>query len=129
GQVNITFTRGFVSSQAFVDRYEKFGKINTLIPAKAKDGLKFKGTHPKKDEALAWMGFEKRETILDLLYDVIKEKADVRVVAYDLSEPEVVCRFEKLKKKLRIIIDDSKEHGESGSGETQSAKRLKNTAG
>ncbi len=32
GQVNVTFTRGFVSSQAFVDRYEKFGKFNTLIP-------------------------------------------------------------------------------------------------
>src|SRR4030095_14093908 len=95
----------------------------------AKDGLTFKGTHPKKDEALAWMGFETRETILDLLDEAIKEKADVRVVAYDLSEPEVVGRFEKLKKKLRIIIDDSKEHGESGSGETQSAKRLKNSAG
>ena len=26
GQLNVTFTRGFVSSQAFVDRYEKFGR-------------------------------------------------------------------------------------------------------
>ena len=32
GQLNVTFTRGFVSSQAFVDRYEKFGKIDTLLP-------------------------------------------------------------------------------------------------
>ena len=101
GQVNVTFTRGFVSSQAFVDRYEKFGKIKTLLPAKAKDGLTFKATHPKKDEALAWMGFEARETILDLLDQAIKEKAEVRVVAYDLSEPEVVGRFEKLKKTLQ----------------------------
>jgi phosphatidylserine/phosphatidylglycerophosphate/cardiolipin synthase-like enzyme len=129
GQLNVTFTRGFVSSQAFVDRYEKFGKIETLLPKKAKDGLKFKVTHPKKDEALAWMGFEARETILDLLDQAIKEKAEVRVVAYDLSEPEVVGRFAKLKKKLRIIIDDSKEHGEAGSGETQSATRLQKTAG
>jgi phosphatidylserine/phosphatidylglycerophosphate/cardiolipin synthase-like enzyme len=129
GEVNITFTRGFVSSQAFVDRFEKFGKIKTLLPAKAKDGLTFKATHPKKDEALAWMGFEARETILDLLDQAIKEKADVRVVAYDLSEPEVVGRFEKLKKKLRIIVDDSKEHGAADSGETQAATRLKKTAG
>ena len=75
GQLNVTFTRGFVSSQAFVDRYEKFGKINTLIPTKAKDGLTFKATHPKKDEALAWMGFEARETILELLDQAIKEKS------------------------------------------------------
>jgi len=129
GLLNVTFTRGFVSSQAFVDRFEKFGKIKTLIPKEAKDGLTFKATHPKKDEALAWMGFEVRETILDLLDQAIKEKAEVRVVAYDLSEPEVVGRFAKLKKKLRIIIDDSKEHGEADSGETQSATRLKKTAG
>ena len=129
GQINVTFTRGFVSSQAFVDRYDKFGPIKTLIPAKADQGLKFKATHPKKDEALAWMGFEARETILALLDQAIKEKAEVRVVAYDLSEPEVVGRFEKLKKKLRIIIDDSKEHGGKSSGETQSQKRIEKTAG
>lgn len=129
GRLNVTFTRGFVSSQAFVDRYEKFGKIQTLIPAKAKEGLTFKATHPKKDEALAWMGFEARETILDLLDQAIKEKAEVRVVAYDLSEPEIVGRLAKLKKKLRIIIDDSKEHGETDSGESLSAKRLQKTAG
>jgi phosphatidylserine/phosphatidylglycerophosphate/cardiolipin synthase-like enzyme len=129
GQVNVTFTRGFVSSQAFVDKYEKFGPIKTLLPATANAGLTFKATHPKKDEALAWMGFEARETILELLDQARKEKADVRVVAYDLSEPEVVGRLEKLKKKLRIIIDDSAEHGKPGSGETQSATRLTQTAG
>jgi hypothetical protein len=129
GQLNVTFTRGFVSAQAFVDRFEKFGPIATLIPKKAKDGLTFKATHPKKDEALAWMGFEARETILDLLDQAIKEKAEVRVVAYDLSEPEVVGRFAKLKKKLRIIIDDSADHGGPGSGESQSAKRLQKSAG
>ena len=129
GQVNVTFTRGFVSSQAFVDRYEKGGDIKTLLPGAAKAGLKFKPTHPKSAEALAWMGFEARETILDLLDAAIKEKAEVRVIAYDLNEPEVVGRLEKLKKKLRIIIDDSKEHGKAESGESQAAKRLEKSAG
>jgi phosphatidylserine/phosphatidylglycerophosphate/cardiolipin synthase-like enzyme len=129
GQVNVTFTRGFVSSQAFIDKFAKSGPIKTLLPAKAKDGLKFKATHPKKDEALAWMGFEARETLLDLLDQALKEKAEVRVVAYDLSEPEIVGRLKKLKKKLRIIIDDSKDHGEPDSGETQAANMLKKTAG
>lgn len=129
GQLNVTFTRGFVSSQAFVDRYEKFGKLNTLIPAKAENGLKFKATHPKTKEALAWMGFEAREIILDTLDQAIKDKAEVRVVAYDLSEPEVLGRLEKIGKRLKIIIDDSKEHGEAKSGESQSAKRLMASAG
>ncbi|MEO8256123.1 MAG: phospholipase D-like domain-containing protein [Acidobacteriota bacterium] len=129
GQLNVTFTRGFVSSQAFVDRFEKSGRIDTLMPKTAKDGLTFKATHPKKDEALAWMGFEARETILELLDRAIKEKAEVRVVAYDLSEPEVVGRFARLKKQLRIIIDDSAEHGAADSGESQAATRLTRTAG
>ena len=129
GQLNVTFTRGFVSSQAFVDRYEKFGPIKTLLPAKANDGLKFKPTHPKAKEALAWMGFEAREAILDALDQAIRDKAEVRVIAYDLSEPEVVGRLEKIGKRLKIIIDDSKEHGQANSGETQAAKRLAKSAG
>jgi phosphatidylserine/phosphatidylglycerophosphate/cardiolipin synthase-like enzyme len=129
GQLNVTFTRGFVSSQAFVDRYDKFGPIKTLLPANANQGLKFKPTHPKAKEALAWMGFEARETILDTLDQAIKDKADVRVIAYDLSEPEVVGRLEKIGKRLKIIIDDSKDHGAANSGETQAAKRLAKSAG
>ena len=65
------------------------------------------------------MGFEARETILDAARrGDRRQRREVRVVAYDLSEPEVVGRFEKLGKRLRIIIDDSKEHGEADSGET-----------
>jgi phosphatidylserine/phosphatidylglycerophosphate/cardiolipin synthase-like enzyme len=130
GQLNVTFTRGFVSSQAFVDRFEKSGPIKTLLPGKADEGLTFKPTHPDTEKALAWMGFEARETILAVLDEAIKDKqAQVRVIAYDLSEPEVVKRLEKLGKRLKIIIDDSKEHGEPKSGESQAADRLVETAG
>ena len=129
GRVNVTYTRGFVSSQAFVDKFEKSGPIKTLLPATAKAGLTFKPTHPKTKEALEWMGFEARAEILALLDQAITEKAEVRVVAYDLSEPEVVKRLVKLKKRLRIIIDNSADHGETGSGEAQAAKKLVTSAG
>ncbi len=131
GKLNITYTRGFVSSQAFVDRYvtEDHG-MGTLIPATADEGLDFIPTHPEADEALAWMGFEARDAILEVLDEAIKDKnAQVRVVAYDLSEREVVLRFQKLKKRLQIIIDDSSTHGEPDSAETQAAERLKVSAG
>lgn len=125
GQLNVTFTRGFVSSQAFVDRYESAGPISKLLPAKASEGLDFVPTHPKADQALAWMGFEARSAILEVLDQAIADKkAQVRVVAYDLSEPGVVSRLEKLKRRLKIIIDDSKDHGEPESGETEAAERL-----
>lgn len=124
GQLNVCFTRGYVLSQrAFVDRYKTMAK---LLPPNADAGLKFKATHPDAEEALPWMGFEARDVILDLLDEAIADKkAQVRVVAYDLSEPEVVNRLRKLKARLRIIIDDSASHGEAHSGESQAAKLLR----
>jgi len=130
GKLNVTFTRGFVSSQAFVDRYEKAGPIETLVCPKAAGGLTFVATHPKRKEALAWMGFEAREEILTLLDEAIEDKnAKVRVVAYDLNEPEVVSRLVKLGERLKVIIDDSADHGKGRSAENMAAKMLTASAG
>jgi hypothetical protein len=130
GQLNVAYTRGFVSSQAFVDRYESAGEISTLLPAEASEGLTFTPTHPKAQEALAWMGFEARHAILELLDQAIADtKAAVRVVAYDLNEPDVVSRLEQLGPRLKVIIDDDGSHGGADSGETQAEKRLVISAG
>ena len=129
GALNVTFTRGFVSSQAFVDRYQAAGDLSTLLPRKADDGLSFVPTHPDAKAALAWMGFEARHAILEVLDRAIDDKADVFVVAYDLSEPDVVSRLEKIGPRLKVIIDDSGTHGAPHSGETQAAARLSASAG
>src|SRR2546425_2154681 len=130
GKLNVTFTRGFVSSQAFVDRYEKDGEISTLLPEKADDGLRFVPTHKDAADALSWMGFEARGAILEVLDQAIAHKdAQVAVVAYDLSEPDVVGRLEQLGDRLRIVIDDSGSHGGRRSGEAQAATRLRASAG
>jgi len=127
GKLNIAFTRGFVSSQAFVDRYKTVSK---LLPANADSGLTFTPTHPQAAEAFAWMGFEAREAILDALDQAIADKqAHVRVVAYDLNEPEVVDRLKKLGSRLRVIIDDSGSHGQAGSAEDQAEAILVKSAG
>ena len=108
GKLNVTFTRGFVSSQAFVDRYvTDIDGLDTLIPATADEGLDFVPTHPKADEALKWMGFEARSAILEVLDDAIADKtALVRVVSYDLNDPAIVSRLEKLKK---TAVDDHRQ--------------------
>lgn len=130
GKLNVTYTRGFVSSQAFVDRFESKGPVSTLLPEKADEGLTFVPTHPLAEDALAWMGFEARSAVLEVLDKAIQDKkAQVRVVAYDLSEPGVVTRFEKLGSRLKIIIDNDAAHGEPESGETQAEHRLSASAG
>ena len=129
GIANVTFTRGFVSSQAFVDRYMKDGPINTLVAPVAAGGLDFIPTHPDATAALAWMGFEARAAILETLDEAIADKAQVRVVAYDFNLPEIVDRLEKLGSSVKIIIDDSKGHGGAGTAETEAEGRLVASAG
>jgi hypothetical protein len=130
-KLNVTFTRGFVSSQAFVDRYvTKTDGMKTLIPGEAGEGLDFVPTHPKADEALEWMGFEARSAILEVLDEAIKDtSAVVRVACYDLNDPAIVSRLKTLKKRLWIIIDNSKEHKPPTAAESQAEKILANTAG
>ncbi len=129
GIANVTFTRGFVSSQAFVDRYLKHGPINTLVAPRAAGGLDFKPTHPDTQAALAWMGFEARAAILETLDQAIADHAEVRVVAYDFNLPELLDRLVQLGPLLKIIIDDSDKHGEDNSAETAAESRLVASAG
>jgi hypothetical protein len=129
GIANVTFTRGFVSSQAFVDHYGKDGPINTLVAPVAAKGLDFTPTHPDSTAALAWMGFEARAAILRTLDAAIADKAEVRVIAYDFNLPEIVDRLEQLGSSLKVIIDDSKGHGGAGTAETEAEGRLVASAG
>lgn len=128
--LNVAFTRGFVSSQAFVDRYERHGAVDTLLPAKADDGLTFVPTHPNTEDALNWMGFEARDAIYETLDQAIADaSARVYVVAYDLSEKGFVERLRQLGPRLKIIIDNEGKHGDPHSGESQSAAILAASAG
>jgi phosphatidylserine/phosphatidylglycerophosphate/cardiolipin synthase-like enzyme len=76
------------------------------------------------------MGFEARHAILEVLDQAIADKkAKVRVVAYDLGEPDVVSRLKKLGGRLKVIINDSGAHDEPHSAETQAKEILSASAG
>lgn len=130
GRLNVTFTRGYVASQAFVDTYESQGPISTLLPKSAKQGIAFQPTHPLADKAYRWMGFEARREIMKLLDQALADQtATVSVVAYDLSQRAIVEKLVALGARLRIIIDDSGDHEEAGSGESQAEAMLVQSAG
>ena len=124
GKLNIAFTRGYVSSQAFVDKFQGATGFKSLIPAKADDGPEFVSKSPKAKAAYEWMGFEARERIVALLDDAIKDGADVRIVAYELNLPELIERLAKIGSKLKIIIDDSSGKGGPNSAESKAAATL-----
>ena len=130
GQLNICFTRGFTAAQAFVGHFGKNGNIAGVLPLSANNGLDFKPTHPDEETALAWMGFEVRSAILNALDQAASDDtAQVRVAAYDFNDMEIVSRLQRLRNRLKIIIDDSGGHQPSTSVEKRAAALLAATAG
>ena len=130
GELNICFTRGFISSQAFIDKFGTNGGVGTLLPENANAGITFKSTDPKEETALAWMGFEARGAILNTLDAAIADStAQVHVSAYDFNDPEIVSRLKQLQGRLKIIIDDSGSHKPATASETKAAAMLANSTG
>jgi PLD-like domain len=120
--LNVGFTRGFISSQAFVDRYGA-DAVPKLLPASADAGLDFKLV--ANTDAYDWMGFEGRKEILGLLKAAHDDQtAQVRVIAYDLNEPEVLDGLASLGTRLKAIIDNSGSHKPATSAESQAEKQL-----
>ena len=130
GLLNVAFTRGFVASQAFVDRFGTNGGVGTILPQSADAGLEFKPTDPKATEALDWMGFEARRIILSSLDSALQDTtAQVRVLAYDFNIPEMLEKLVALGSRLRIIIDDSGKKVNATSPESKAAAALVQSAG
>lgn len=131
GKMNVAFTRGFVSSKAFVNKYGGDGGVGSILPAKADEGLDFKPKDPELEEkALAWMGFEARQVLLSAIDAAIKDTtAEVRMLAYDFNDPEIVLRLQKLGKRVKVIIDDSNSHDGVEDAESKAADMLRKTAG
>jgi phosphatidylserine/phosphatidylglycerophosphate/cardiolipin synthase-like enzyme len=139
--LDIGFTRNFASSQAFRDKFPADADMDAIgrqiIPDNADAGLSFR---KMKGKIYEWMGFEAYDLIFEFLDEAVKDKTiTLDVFAYDLNEPDIVARLEKLGPRLRAIIDDSTSknkktsvvtgHGTTDSAESQAAARLRTSAG
>jgi hypothetical protein len=131
GELNVCFTRGFISSQAFVEYFGTNGGVGTILPGTADAGLDFKAADAEKEEAaLSWMGFEARSAIISALKAAVDDPtAQVRISAYDFNHPQIVDLLQDLKNRLKIIIDDSGSHKSTTSAESRAARMLTASAG
>src|SRR5205085_698755 len=114
GFLDVGFTRGFASSQAFLDKFPPGTNMNEMgpkiIPADATEGLGFKKAASPAG-LYEWMGFEARDLIFDLLDEaVVDTTLNVEMFVYDFNEGEILDRLKRLGGRLRIIMDDSKDH-------------------
>jgi hypothetical protein len=97
------FTRGFLSSQAYLDRFggEDFTPKPLTLDA---DTAPF-------NEKWRWLGFHGRRLVLDFLEEALGEPGiELDVFAFDLDEPEVIRMLEQLGPRLRLFQDNSDTH-------------------
>ena len=106
---HVGFTRGYVSSQAYARRYA--GDLD-LRPA-GKNPYLF-DTAPYQQK-WTWLGYHAREMLFDFLARAQSgEVGGVDAFVYDVDEPDFVNALVAIggKKRLRVILDDSKEKGQ-----------------
>ncbi|PZR28669.1 MAG: hypothetical protein DI535_05910 [Citrobacter freundii] len=147
-KIKVAFTRGFVSSVAYTQR---FGLTNNKVrpAAKAANKLLFdvrqkSGASKRWDDKTKqyvlvdytfeeqhdWLGWQARKTIIDFLDAAIKDKkVSLKVFAFDLDEPEVAKRLLTLADagRLKIIVDNAGKHRGTGSFETAFVAAFKKT--
>jgi len=122
--VGISFTRSFLTSQAFVRR---FGENNNLIPTGnwlfdtssvfcTNEGVKY-----TYEDVYGWLGYTARQKTIALLQEVLNNKSlSADMFAYDFDEPVVgkLCLQLAAEGRIRVILDNSTDHTGQNASET-----------
>lgn len=124
GFLNVGFTRGFASSQAYADRFNNEAGILPIPGTPASESL----NHDMApfERHYTWLGFEARRLIVEILDQVAHDpELTLDALIYESKEPDVLARLELIGNRLRAIIDDHGDQGLGDSCESISASRLR----
>jgi hypothetical protein len=118
----IGFTRGYVSSQAYIERFDHRG----LAPDPQTIDY---GTAEYEDQ-YAWLGHRGRKLLFDFLTACAADPAtSVDCFAFDLDEPDVIRALSALAGRVRVILDDSARSTGMGQRQAAATQRLIDTLG
>jgi phosphatidylserine/phosphatidylglycerophosphate/cardiolipin synthase-like enzyme len=119
----IGFTRGYISSQAYAEKFK-----NAPIRPPGKKTLNFNTS--KFQKQYEWLGFHARQLLLTFLDECLNDSSiTVDLFAYDIDEPDIVGKLEKLGGRLRAFLDNASLHTKAGALEAQVYRRLIKSAG
>jgi hypothetical protein len=118
GSLQLSFTRGYVQSQAYVNRFGGKARIIRRDADLLYDTSEVAGTGPDGEEftyaeEYEWLGFTARATIFGLLDEVLADpQLELDVFAYDLSEPDIMKKLLMLAEqgRVRVILDNAALH-------------------
>ncbi len=97
------FTRGYVSSQAYVEEFHNA----PVEPSPATFDFDTAAYQPQYH----WLGFHARRLVFDFLAEALADETrSLDVFAYDLDEPDVIKQLGQLGSRLRVYLDNSATH-------------------
>jgi hypothetical protein len=131
----IGFTRGFVSSVAYAKRFNaqnnsiRPNQTDLIFPINQEADKASRWNNSQHqyemvpytyEEQHKWLGWQARQRIIDFLDEMLVDTSlTLKVFAYDLDEPEICNRLLDIAEsgRLKIILDDSGDHGKPESFE------------
>jgi hypothetical protein len=120
--LEIGFTRGYLSSQAYADKFK-----NAPIEPSPKS-IDFETS--KYERQYQWLGFHARKLVFDFLDECTEDdQVTVDAFTFDLDEPDIVRKLQTLGPRLRLYQDNSKLHVGPKSMEPHALALIRKTAG
>jgi hypothetical protein len=126
---SIGFTRGYISSQAFVDRYQGVKELRPSNTVQYDTNQNVPGANPAVTwrAMYEWLGAHGRSILSDFTELVKKDGQGFDVFAYDLDEPdfiEFMVEQAKAGRPVRMVLDNATLHTKPGAREIQAAQVL-----
>ena len=103
GNFELGLTRGYVSSQAYVAKFQN----KDIRPQPKSLDYDTTAFQPQYE----WLGFHARKMIFDLVKECVSDKSiTVDMFAYDFDEPDILKMCEALGPRLRVFLDNAPLH-------------------
>jgi phosphatidylserine/phosphatidylglycerophosphate/cardiolipin synthase-like enzyme len=116
GKLDVGFTRGYISSQAYAEKF----KNADIEPSPA---TAVYDTAPY-EEQYGWLGSHARKLVFEVIDETVADPdLELDVFAYDFDEPDVVRKLASLGSRLRLFLDDS-DIKKKGGGAARKAEAL-----
>lgn len=122
GPLQVGFTRGFLTSQAYTDRFQ-----NAPYAPPPPRSIDFDTTAYAAQ--YEWLGAHARRMIFDFLSEVSDPSVSIDLFAFDLDEPDIIGRLASMGGRLRAVLDNAPLHTNPGSPELLALAKFQQTAG
>jgi phosphatidylserine/phosphatidylglycerophosphate/cardiolipin synthase-like enzyme len=117
-KLELGFTRGYVSSQAYADRFQ-----NKPIEPKPKSMDFDTALYRSQYE---WLGAHARRIVFDFLQECQNDSSlSLDVFSYDFNEPDIIREVCELGERVRVFQDNASLHVKKSALEPETIKALK----